>query len=89
MRSFVRCAIRAFTPVFGGLWAPGQRRQNLLAGQLDTMITVPSMALPAARAGRVRIYAVAAPARTAVAPDVLTVDEMGLPGFYLSVWHAL
>jgi tripartite-type tricarboxylate transporter receptor subunit TctC len=67
----------------------GPAAQDLLAGQLDLMITGPSMALPAARAGRVRIYAVAAPARTAVVPDIPTVDEAGLPGFHLSVWHGL
>src|SRR5262249_53826311 len=67
----------------------GPAAQDLLAGQLDLMIGGPSMALPAARAGRVRIYAVAAPARSAVAPNIPSVDEAGLPGFYLSVWHGL
>ena len=27
--------------------------------------------------------------RLAVAPDIPTVDEAGLPGFYISVWHGL
>ena len=27
--------------------------------------------------------------RLAVAPNVPTVDEAGLPGFYMSVWHGL
>ena len=67
----------------------GPAAQDLLAGQLDLMMSGPSMALPAARAGRVRIYAVAAPARTAVAPEIPSVDEVGLPGFHLSVWHGL
>jgi tripartite-type tricarboxylate transporter receptor subunit TctC len=67
----------------------GPAAQDLLAGQLDLMMSGPSMALPAARAGRVRIYAVAAPARTAVAPEIPSVDEAGLPGFHLSVWHGL
>jgi tripartite-type tricarboxylate transporter receptor subunit TctC len=63
--------------------------QDLLAGQLDLMIGGPSMTLQAARAGRVRIYAVAAPTRSTVAPDIPSVDEAGLPGFYLSVWQGL
>lgn len=67
----------------------GPAAQDLLAGQLDLMIAGPSMALPAARAGRVRIYAVAAPTRSAIVPDIPSVDEAGLPGFYLSVWHGL
>ena len=67
----------------------GPAAQDLLAGQLDLMMSGPSMALPAARAGRVRIYAVAAAARTAVASEIPSVDEAGLPGFHLSVWHGL
>ena len=67
----------------------GPATQDLLAGQLDLMIVGSSMTLPAARAGRVRIYAVAAPTRSTVAPDIPSVDEAGLPGFYLSVWHGL
>jgi tripartite-type tricarboxylate transporter receptor subunit TctC len=67
----------------------GPAAQDLLAGQLDLMIVGSSMTLPAARAGRVRIYAVAAPMRSTVAPDIPSVDEAGLPGFYLSVWHGL
>jgi len=27
--------------------------------------------------------------RLAIAPDIPTVDEAGLPGFYFSFWHAL
>jgi tripartite-type tricarboxylate transporter receptor subunit TctC len=67
----------------------GPAAQDLLAGQLDLMIVGSSMTLPAARAGRVQIYAVAAPMRSAVAPDIPSVDETGLRGFYLSVWHGL
>ena len=67
----------------------GPATQDLLAGQLDLMVVGSSMTLPAARTGRVRIYAVAAPVRSAVAPDIPSVDEAGLPGFYLSVWHGL
>jgi tripartite-type tricarboxylate transporter receptor subunit TctC len=67
----------------------GPAAQDLIAGQLDLMMVGPSMALPAARTGKVRMYAVAAPTRSAMAPDVPSVDEAGLPGFYLSVWHGL
>jgi tripartite-type tricarboxylate transporter receptor subunit TctC len=34
-------------------------------------------------------YAVTAKARLGVAPNIPTVDEAGLPGFHMSVWHAL
>jgi tripartite-type tricarboxylate transporter receptor subunit TctC len=36
-----------------------------------------------------RAYAVTAKARLASAPEIPTVDEAGLPGFYMSVWNAL
>ena len=45
--------------------------------------------LPQVRAGRVKAYAVTSKTRLAAAPDIPTVDEAGLPGFYISVWHAL
>jgi len=46
-------------------------------------------AIPHYKAGKVKAFAVTAPKRLAAAPDVPTVDEAGLPGFYMSVWHGL
>jgi tripartite-type tricarboxylate transporter receptor subunit TctC len=63
----------------------GLAMQDLVAGQLDLMITGPSMALPQASAGKIRIYAVAAKTRSRLAPDIPSVDETGLPGLYVSV----
>jgi tripartite-type tricarboxylate transporter receptor subunit TctC len=63
--------------------------QDLLAGQIDMMIDQPSNSLPQVLAGKVKALAVTAPARLAAAPDIPTVDEAGLPGFYTSVWQAL
>jgi tripartite-type tricarboxylate transporter receptor subunit TctC len=48
-----------------------------------------SNSLPYIRSGRIKAYAVAAASRLAAAPDIPTVDEAGLPGFYISVWHAI
>jgi tripartite-type tricarboxylate transporter receptor subunit TctC len=63
--------------------------QDLLAGQIDMMIDLASNSLPHVRAGTVKAYAVTAKSRLAAAPDIPTVDEAGLPGFYTSVWHAI
>ena len=41
------------------------------------------------RAGRIKAYAVTDKTRLAAAPDIPTVDEAGLPGLYISIWHAL
>jgi tripartite-type tricarboxylate transporter receptor subunit TctC len=62
---------------------------DLLAGQIDLLIDQASNALPHVKAGRIRAYAVTAKSRLNAAPDIPTVDEAGLPGFYISVWHGL
>jgi tripartite-type tricarboxylate transporter receptor subunit TctC len=63
--------------------------QDLVAGQIDWAIPVPDTSIPQMRAGRIKIYAIAAPHRLPAAPDIPTVDEAGLPGFYVSYWHGL
>ena len=62
---------------------------DLVAGQIDLMITGPAIALPHVRDGGVKVYAVTAKERISVAPDIPTTDEAGLPGFYFSVWSGL
>ena len=42
-----------------------------------------------ARAGNIKAYAVTARSRLGAAPNIPTVDEAGLPGFYFSNWAAL
>jgi tripartite-type tricarboxylate transporter receptor subunit TctC len=37
----------------------------------------------------VKAFAVTAATRLSSAPDIPTVDEAGLPGFYVSLWHGL
>jgi tripartite-type tricarboxylate transporter receptor subunit TctC len=63
--------------------------QDLLGGQIDLIIDDPTNALPHVRAGKIKAFAVTASSRLAAAPDIPTVDEAGLPGFYFSRWHAL
>ena len=74
-----------FVPYRGG--APSM--QDLVAGQIDLLIDQAANSLPQLRAGKIKAYAVTAKERLAVAPDIPTVDEAGLPGFYVSTWHAL
>jgi tripartite-type tricarboxylate transporter receptor subunit TctC len=63
--------------------------QDLLAGQIDLTFDQAANSLPQVRAGKIRAYAVTARTRLQSAPDIPTVDEAGLAGFYISVWHAL
>ena len=60
--------------------------QDLLSGQIDLYIGLPADLLPQARAGRVKIHAVAAKERMTTAPEIPTADEAGLPGFHVSAW---
>jgi tripartite-type tricarboxylate transporter receptor subunit TctC len=53
------------------------------------MFTGASNALPHLSGGKIRAYAVAAKERLIAAPDIPTVDEVGLPGFHISIWQAL
>jgi tripartite-type tricarboxylate transporter receptor subunit TctC len=63
--------------------------QDLIAGHIDLYFDQAMTAVPNIRAGRVKAYAVTARTRVAALPDVPTVDEAGLPGLYMAVWHAL
>jgi tripartite-type tricarboxylate transporter receptor subunit TctC len=61
--------------------------QDVMAGQIDLMVDVASNSLPYLQGGKIKAYAVTAPARLASAPDIPTVDEAGLPGFHMSTWY--
>lgn len=67
----------------------GPMMQALVAGQIDLIFDQVSNSLPQIRAGTIRAYAVTGKKRLAAAPDIPTVDEAGLPGFHVSVWHGL
>jgi len=74
-----------FVPYRGG----GPAFQDLLAGLIDLEMEPSSNFLQQLRAGNLRAYAVAAKTRLGTAPDVPTVDEAALPGFYRSIWIGL
>ena len=63
--------------------------QDIVAGNLDVIISDPVATLQQARAGNVQVYAVCADKRLPSAPDVPTVDEAGLPGYHVALWHGL
>ena len=63
--------------------------QDLLAGQVDLMFDQAANSLPQIRAGSIKTFAVTGKARLTAAPEIPTVDEAGLPGFYVPVWHGL
>jgi tripartite-type tricarboxylate transporter receptor subunit TctC len=63
--------------------------QDLVAGQIDLSLLPLEAALPQLRAGAIKAYAVTSRSRLAGAPEIPTVDEAGLPGFYFSIWTGL
>jgi tripartite-type tricarboxylate transporter receptor subunit TctC len=67
----------------------GDSTTALLAGQIDVMLNTPALSVAQMKAGQIKVYAVTAKNRIAMAPDVPTTDEAGLPGFYFTFWHAL
>jgi tripartite-type tricarboxylate transporter receptor subunit TctC len=67
----------------------GPAMQDLVSRQIDMMFDQAANSLPQLRNGTIKAYAVTAKQRLASAPDVPTVDEAGLPGFYIAVWTAL
>jgi tripartite-type tricarboxylate transporter receptor subunit TctC len=63
--------------------------QDVVAGQIDLTLMDPTASLAQVRAGNVKAFAVAAATRLSSAPEIPTVDEAGLPGFYVSYWQGL
>jgi tripartite-type tricarboxylate transporter receptor subunit TctC len=63
--------------------------QDMIAGQIQLMFDQAATALPLVRAGSVRPYAVTTATRLAAAPTLPTVDEAGLPEFYIASWTGL
>jgi tripartite-type tricarboxylate transporter receptor subunit TctC len=59
--------------------------QDLVAGQIDLYFDNP-VRLQLVRAGSLKAYAVTGDARLAVAPDIPTFEEMGLPALSYSAW---
>jgi tripartite-type tricarboxylate transporter receptor subunit TctC len=62
--------------------------QDLVAGQIDLLFSAPDQ-LALVGAGSIKAYAVTSDARLALAPDIPTFAEIGLPGLSFSQWMGL
>jgi tripartite-type tricarboxylate transporter receptor subunit TctC len=62
--------------------------QDLVAGQIDVAFQPPD-GLSLLRAGSINAYAVTSDTRLALAPDIPTFAEMGLPTLSFSAWYGL
>jgi tripartite-type tricarboxylate transporter receptor subunit TctC len=59
---------------------------DIMAGQIDILCDNLASLIPLVRAGRLRALAVTSAKRSAVVPDLPTLDESGLPGYELTGW---
>ena len=62
---------------------------DLLAGQIDVMFDNVPNVIGHVRAGKMKAIAVSTAQRSALAPEVPTVAEAGVPGYELSVWFGV
>ena len=67
----------------------GPASQDLIAGNIDLMMDTAATSGPHVRNGLLKAFAMSSNKRSLAMPDVPTVDEAGLPGFYFYFWHAL
>jgi len=67
----------------------GPAMNDLLGGQVDFMCDQTTNTTGQIKGGKVKVYAVTSKKRVASLPDVPTLDELGLKGFDVGIWHAL
>jgi tripartite-type tricarboxylate transporter receptor subunit TctC len=63
--------------------------QDVIAGHVQMMFATAASVVPHIQSAQVRALAVTTLKRTAVFPELATVDELGLKGFDATTWHGL
>jgi tripartite-type tricarboxylate transporter receptor subunit TctC len=63
--------------------------QDLAGGHVDLMCAEASATLPLVRDGKIKAYGVMAKARWFAAPDVPTMQELGVPGLHIPWWQGI
>jgi len=62
---------------------------DLLGGTVDFMCDQTTNTMNQIKSGKVKVYAVTSKKRVPSLPDVPTLDERGLKGFEVGIWHGL
>ena len=62
---------------------------DLLGGRIDLALLGLSSVKAQVESGKLRAYAIAAPQRASLMPDIVTADEAGLPGFEVRSWFGM
>ena len=63
--------------------------QDVIAGHVQMMFATASSVVPHIQDGKLRALAVATLKRTAIFPDIPTIDELGIKNFDATTWHGL
>jgi tripartite-type tricarboxylate transporter receptor subunit TctC len=64
----------------------GPALTEVIAGQVQALFSLALAAIPQVKAGRVRALAITSAQRSALAPELPTVAELGFPGFEVVGW---
>jgi tripartite-type tricarboxylate transporter receptor subunit TctC len=67
----------------------GPAMTDLLGGQVDLLCDQTTSTTPMIKSGKVKVYGLTSPQRLASLPDVPTLDEQGLHGANVTIWHGL
>lgn len=67
----------------------GPAMTDLMGGQVDLLCDQTTQTVPLIKDGRVKIYGVTSLSRLGALPNVATLDEQGLKGFEVKVWHGV
>jgi tripartite-type tricarboxylate transporter receptor subunit TctC len=67
----------------------GPAMNDLIGGQVDLMCDQTTNTTSHIKSGKVKAYAVTSPKRVASLPDVPTLNESGVTGAEVSIWHGL
>jgi tripartite-type tricarboxylate transporter receptor subunit TctC len=67
----------------------GPAMNDLVGGQVDLMCDQTTSTTGQIKGGKVKVYGVTSPKRLASLPDIPTLDEQGLKGADVAIWHAL
>jgi tripartite-type tricarboxylate transporter receptor subunit TctC len=67
----------------------GPAMNDLLGGQVDFMCDQTTNTTSQIKSGKIKVYGVTTKTRLAAMPNVPTLNESGLPGFEVAVWHGL
>src|SRR5437868_15211554 len=63
--------------------------QDVIAGHVQMMFATAASVVPHIQDGKLRALAVATLKRTAVFPDIPTIDELGIKNFDATTWHGM